>query len=179
MTDYNYLIRQLMNKKEYRPVVVALLYNKKNEINRFLAVQSAKALTNDGIEEWLFPQEGIEEDETLEKTLARGLHEELSMLHFHYQIHNPNEPIFLYKTVDAEKGRADKRGYTKGKAYLHVLARYHGNGDLIVNPKEIVKADWYTAEELRSKFSQGRKEKADLLIEGLDYALIELAQEKE
>lgn len=178
MTDYNFLIRQLMNKKEYRPVVVALLYDRKNGINRFLAIQSAKALTNEGIEEWLFPKEGIEENETLENSLACGLHEELSMPYYHYQIHNPNEPIFLYKTVDAEKDRADKRGYTKGKAYLHVLARYQGNDELIVNPKEIVKADWYTAEELRSKFSQGRMEKAELLVEALNSALAQLVAEQ-
>jgi len=173
--EYNRIIQNLNHNKEYRPVVVTLLHKKEHDRIYFLVVQSAKALVNDGREEWLFPQEGTEENETLEATIARGLHEELGIQPSEYHIHNPPDPIFLYKIRDAPTQRADKRGFTKGKAYFHVITHYEGSEIFTPDPKEIANAVWFTPSELTTKFAQGRKEKAELLNEALCAALAQLS----
>lgn len=124
------LIVEAHQKKEYRPVAVALITNAQG---RVLLVQSAMNPDN-----WGLPQGGIESDEEVLTALLREIGEETGI--------SPQElncERFLYnEDLDAEPERKDKRGFSKGKRYFFFALRYLGNETLHCDPGEIRDYRW-------------------------------------
>ncbi len=155
-------IEQQLKLKEYRPVAVAILVNNGNQVLLTKTpVEGAKT-------PWSFPQGGIDQNEDLEKATARELDEELPGVIS--EIGDGSIFGFLRREVAAEAGRVDKRGFTKGKAYIFSLLRYQGNNDFQINSSEVAEARWLSFEEAREYLSLARAEKSALLIEALEVA---------
>ncbi len=159
---YMNLVSRLHKEKAYRPVGVAVLYKLENNKIKYLVVQSSINLKS-----WLFPQGGIREKESIKQNLSRELKEELGIV-FNRDVKDPIVYHFLYEKLDAEPTREDKRGFTKGKAYIFTLGQYVGNNEFKLQKKEIKTALWLTYEQALEHFNKGRPEKANLSKEGLD-----------
>ena len=162
---YMKLVSKLHKEKAYRPVGVAVLYKTEENEIKYLIIQSAKNLKI-----WLFPQGGIKKGESLEKNLSRELWEELGII-FKKDVQNPVVYHFLYEDLDAEPTRKDKRGFTKGKAYIFTLGQYVGDSEFKLQKEEVESAIWLTYEQALEQFSKVRPEKKDLLKTGLDKAV--------
>lgn len=141
-------------KKEYRPVVVAVIYNEQNEI---LLVRSAK--NNDS---WYLPQGGVDIGERLTDALFREVKEELGI--------DKKDLFFIgylgTEDLDAEETRVDRRGFTKGKRYFF-FSFFYNNSDvekIQINSKEISEYLWVSREEMHEALSTTRPEKAELIL---------------
>lgn len=150
------LISEAYTKKEYRPVVAAIIRNTKGQI---LVVQSAKNL-----HEWYLPQGGIDENETLESALFRELYEELGVVR--------NDLVFMgylgFEDLDAEETREDKRGFTRGKRYFFCIAAHKGkNEEMRLNTQEVCGYLWANIADFTYIFTQSRMEKRDLMLRWL------------
>lgn len=146
------IIRELYDKREYRPTGVAVLQDMER---RILFLKSAKSSG-----EWMFPQGGIESGETMKKNLERELLEETGIV-----LERDLECFkwaYLFNTLDAPSTRADMRGFTKGKAYFFTFARYVGGKKLILQKEEVAEARWLCSEDIDKYLDTGRKEKAGL-----------------
>ncbi len=168
--DYTHQIAKLHFERHYRPVVVAVLYRTLDcscSSIKILAVQSAKALKNDSIEEWLFPQEGIEEGETIIETLKRGLQEELSLQSSQYASGLHDKLVFHYETLNAPSSRKDKRGYSAGKAYFFVPVWLHEQANIIPKEDEILNPTWFDIVSLQEKLKHDRPEKTAMYYTAL------------
>lgn len=97
--------------KEYRPTVVGLLRDRKGN---FLLLQSRHSAA-----EWMFLQGGIEPGESPAAALVREAREELGIDGSRISGLNP---LGVWD-LDVEKGRADTRGFTKGKRFLRGFFR--------------------------------------------------------
>lgn len=150
------LVNEAYAKKEYRPVVVAII---KNTAEQIIVVQSAK-----NREEWYLPQGGIDEGETIESALFRELHEELGLLR--------NDLLFKdclgFEDLDAEETRIDKRGFTRGKRYFFCAVTYLGsNENLRLNQQEVSAYLWVDIADIAYIFISSRMKKRDLMLRWL------------
>ena len=154
------LIEQLYTKRQYRPVVVGVVYDKQR--HRVLIGRSAY-----DPDAWNFVQGGIKPGEQLEGRLARELYQEVVI-----DSCDLDQMTFLsYAQLDYPPKRSPKRrrGFSRGKAYFGVLVPYHGDGQLQLSPAELAEARWVTPEEAPQYFHQGRTEKAVFLEKFLKY----------
>lgn len=153
--DLAVYIEQQHQDKAYRPVSVSILYD---DQKRFLIV---KTPIKTAATPWSFPQGGIDRSESLDAALARELDEELGIAGS--DLSNIRYGIMV-EEVDAEPGRVDKRGFTKGKAYIFSSAHYNGNGNLRLNADEVAEARWMPYDEAVRYLRQARPEKVDMLV---------------
>ncbi len=116
--------------KEYRPTIVALV---RDGTGRVLLVQSRF-----DPDEWMFVQGGIEEGEDPLTALAREIREELDV---GADFFSPTRYVGT-ADLDVEEGRADKRGFAKGKRYFIYEVAYRGLGELRVQASEIADYAW-------------------------------------
>lgn len=158
--EFREKVNAFYERKDYRPVGVSVLYD---DSKRFLLLQSAKCL-----DAWSFPQGGIDLNESLSQNLERELMEETGIVVTRDVI--DIKWAYLFDTLDAESTRADKRGFTKGKAYFYTLAKYIGNKELVLQKEEVADARWATPEEAIILFEIGRPEKAKLSKGALELA---------
>jgi 8-oxo-dGTP pyrophosphatase MutT (NUDIX family) len=138
-------------KKEYRPVGVAIIQDTQG---RFLFVQSAKN-PND----WWFPQGGVEPGEDATQTVIREAQEETGIAPEHLTLVD----FFGSQDLDAESGRADKRGFTKGKRYLFFHLAYRGEDDLTLQESEVSDHQWVPIESIPERLETTRPEKTQML----------------
>lgn len=146
------LINKALEEKEYRPVVVGIV---KDALGRILFVQSAKNLN-----EWYFPQGGIELNESPESALVREIGEETGILS--YQLTNLD--FKGWEDLNAESTRKDKRGYTKGKRYFFFTALYRGPVELKIDTKELHDYRWVNPAEISGILTRTRNDKKLLML---------------
>lgn len=162
--EFSDLVSQLYEKREYRPVGVAVLHTGNSDNRKFLVTQSAKSS-----EAWLFPQGGINLREKLEDNLSRELTEELG-INFNSDITNVNS-AYYFESLGAESTRKDKGGFTRGKAYIFTLCQYIGDGNFVLQEDEVADAKWMDYKEALKFFNLGRLEKANLSKRAIDRAI--------
>lgn len=143
--------------KDYRPVAVAVIANAEDQV---LLVQSAKDSS-----EWGYPQGGIDAGEGLKEALLREVHEETGIAEDELEVGALSEIIDL----DAPADRVDKRGFTKGKRYFVLHARYSGDGELSPDPDEVSAYVWATPDQVQDYIENKRAEKRDLMIRALSF----------
>ena len=145
--------------KEYRPTVMAMVRDARG---RFLFVQSKH-----NPDEWMFVQGGIEEGEAPLLALARELREEID---FGPGYAGPSRYAGTAE-LDAEPGRADKRGFTKGKRYFIFEVAYRGSEELYIQEEEISDYAWveprFDDPKLLEMLSKMRPGKAALIINAI------------
>lgn len=145
--------------KEYRPTIVAMVRDARG---RFLFVQSKR-----DPDEWMFVQGGIEEGEPPLLALAREIREEIDV-----------GPSYAAPSryagaadLDAEPGRADKRGFTKGKRYFIFEVAYRGPEELTLQAEEVSGYAWveprFDDPKLLEMLSRMRPGKAALIINAI------------
>src|SRR3989344_1743523 len=145
------LIKEARDKKEYRPVVMAMIINFEGKI---LFIQSAE-----NSKTWYLPQGGIESEESGMKTLFRELEEEVGI---------PSEQLSNIQYVGSEDlnseiTRVDKRGYKLGKRYFVFFVKYSGTNNLSINKKEISSYAWVNPNNVSEILSTTRKDKGNLI----------------
>lgn len=149
------LIREAHEKKEYRPVAVAIVFNPEGKL---LFVQSKK-----GPEDWSFPQGGVEANEDVVAALKRELGEETGMTSTELKV----KSFQGVEELDAEPGRADKRGFTKGKKYFTFVVEYAGSQDLTLQAEELMGYRWVEPGAAEQTIATTREEKRKLMQEML------------
>jgi len=146
-------------RKEYRPVAVGIVRDMEG---RIFFVCSAKNTDN-----WGFPQGGIEENESAAQALFRELEEEVGVGRAHFLF----EEYLGHDDLDAEDGRKDKRGFTKGKRYfffsLRVTDRPAFDLYLMPNTEEVSACLWVEPNEVPKVLSTTRSEKRELIVRWL------------
>ena len=152
VADPNELSQDAWNKKEYRPVAVGIIADKKG---RVLLVESAKKG-----HDWSFPQGGINQGETVEDALFREIKEEVGIDHVNLVLHG----YLGAEDLDAPSKRIDKRGFTKGKRYFFFDLWWNGHGALKINREEIGNYAWLQLANIPGFFSSLRAEKKHLLF---------------
>lgn len=116
--------------KEYRPVAVALIVDPSG---KYLFVNSAKNRSD-----WGMPQGGVEFGEDIVDALFREIEEELGL-----NLVGKANPVYLgHEDLDAELGRPDKRGWTKGKRYFFFSLRLQATVGIKPEPSEIADYIW-------------------------------------
>ncbi|HEY4487080.1 MAG TPA: NUDIX hydrolase [Candidatus Paceibacterota bacterium] len=123
--DLKNLVQDAWNKKEYQPVAVAIISDKKG---RVILLESAKKRY-----EWSLPQGGIDEDESAEDALFREIKKKIS-------IDRTNLTLIQFlgaEDLDAPDERPDEQGFTKGKRYFFFYLSWNGNGALRVDEQEL------------------------------------------
>jgi 8-oxo-dGTP pyrophosphatase MutT (NUDIX family) len=146
------LVAEAHEKKEYRPVGVAIIEDPEG---RLLFIQSAK-----NHDDWWFPQGGIEPGEDAAAAVLRESWEEVGI-----QADELTFKGFLgSKDLDAEAGRLDKRGFTKGKRYLFFHLGYSGAGPLALQESEVADFSWTPADQVVNRLSTTRLEKKQMFI---------------
>jgi 8-oxo-dGTP pyrophosphatase MutT (NUDIX family) len=118
--------------KEYRPTVVAIV---RDERGRILLVQSRFNAA-----EWMLIQGGIEEGESPIPALTRELREEVGVGPRRTRSKPPR--FVAVADLDAEDGRTDKRGFTKGKRYFIYEVAYRGPEKLTLQDSELAGYEW-------------------------------------
>lgn len=156
--QFKEMVNGFYERRDYRPVGVAVLYDTRNQ---YLLLETPKCPGS-----WSFPQGGVELGESMRSNLERELSEETG-IDLNKDLENFNWCYFS-KTLDAESSRKDKRGFTKGKAYIFTAARYVGDKNLTLQEEEVSNAAWVPQKEINDYLYNGRKEKADLCREALD-----------
>lgn len=146
-------IQRLYYEKQYRPVVVGVVYDERGNI---LVAQSIHDPTA-----WMLPQGGIHSNEALEERLTKELQAEVGIPAT--DVDTAEMEMVNFQLLDYESDRPRKRGFTKGKAYIGLMVPYRGSGEMTVNPEELTAAKWVTPAEALDYFRQGRPEKAALL----------------
>jgi len=143
-------------KKEYRPVAVAVI---QDSCGRYLFVQSVKDL-----QEWSFPQGGIEVGEDAEEALSRELQEELGIVRSGIAriVYLGNEDM------DAESARKDKRGFTRGKRYFFFLVTVQNPSQRFTPQRgEIADYRWVATDEVNQFLATTRATKRLLMLKYL------------
>lgn len=152
------LVAEAFLDRHYRPTVVAVI---RDAMGRYLIVQSAKDPAT-----WYFPQGGIEEGETSLDAFHRELKEETGI--------EPDTLVVLgglgVEDIDAPAGRADRRGFTRGKRYVPIQAIYLGKLALALDPSEVRCYSWAMPTIFRVRISDVRPEKRDFMMRLLDAA---------
>ncbi len=161
--DFQEQVNKLYEEKEFHPVGAIILYRKTDLGYDYLIIKSAKSSDS-----WLFPQGGVELGEDIEETLEREISEELN-INFTKDVKDMLY-LFYYEELPAESARADKRGFTKGKAYFFSMGEYTGNGEFHLQKGEVSDARWVSFDEAVKLLSHDRPEKARLSITALRHA---------
>ena len=149
--EVEHLIGEAHEKKEYRPVAVAIVFDKEGKL---LFVQSKKGPTD-----WCFPQGGVEANEDVVAALKRELGEETGMKGAELKV----KGFQGVKELDAEPGRADKRGFTKGKKYFFFVVEYAGPQDLTLQAEEVTGYRWVEPGSAAQTIATTREEKRNLM----------------
>ncbi len=149
-------ISKLHEEKLYRPVVITLI----KDNDKYLIIQSAK-----GTKPWGLPQGGIEYLENPTNSLFREIFEELGIKKDELNI---VKSFFHYNEEDAPKGRLDKRGFLKGKAYFFCFLSYHGDGNIILQEEEVADYRWCDLKEFMNLLKTARHEKQNMIKVALD-----------
>ena len=145
--------------KAYRPTVVAMVRDARG---RLLLVQSRF-----NPDEWMLVQGGIEQGEKPPEALARELREEIGV--------EPDDITAIRYVgtadLDAESGRVDKRGFTKGKRYFVYEVAYRGPDLLTLQAEELAGYAWVEARfddpALLERLGKTREAKCMLIIGAL------------
>lgn len=150
------LLREVQDaheQKEFRPVAVAVIYD---ALGRVFVVQSAKNMND-----WLFPQGGIEQDENIINALYREVNEEVGLW--------KDQLRFLSycgsADLAAEPGRKDKRGFVKGKRYFFFKLFYSGTGKIILQKGELAGHKWIYPHDMKDALDTTRAEKRALMLQ--------------
>jgi len=160
-------IKDLHKKKEYRPVAVAILYIKREDDHNLFLI--TKTPIENAKTPWSFPQGGIDPEENIDKAIVRELYEEIGVSSDKLKFVQLG---FLREHVAAESSRIDKRGFTKGKAYIFSIVEYLGKPNILtLNPTEVDEAKWVSHDEASLYLTLARPEKAVLLKKALDEAV--------
>lgn len=139
-------------KREYRPVGVAIV---RDQNNRILLVQSVK-----NTHDWSFPQGGIEQGEDVVQALFREVNEEVGIEGHQLRLTHYNG----VEDLDAEPGRSDKRGFTKGKRYFFFELVYTGSRELRIQESELAGYSWVDPQEFKAALATTRAEKRDMML---------------
>ena len=135
-------------KKRYRPVVVAVIRNKKGEI---LLVRSMKRPR-----EWYFPQGGVEIGETARRALFRELSEELSLKRSDLAL----ERYLGYEDVERSTVCRESVDLWRGKRYFfYRLSCAREAREPVPDRVEVLECQWVLRGKLKGKISRTRKEK--------------------
>lgn len=145
------LIKEAHNKKEYRPVAMAMIINVEEKILFVQSAENSKA--------WYLPQGGIELEEGGVQTLFRELEEEVGILPEQLS----NIQYIGSEDLNAEIARVDKRGFKLGKRYFVFSVKYSGPNNLSVNKKEISNYAWVNPNNVSEILSTTREDKANLI----------------
>ena len=149
------LVAKSFEEKDYRPVAVGIV---EDCLGRILFVQSAKNL-----DDWSFPQGGIEEGENPKSALLREIGEETGI-----SFNQLSEPEFKGSEVlDSESSRLDKRGFTRGKRYFFFSVFYSGPTELKIDTGELNDYRWIVLSEVLSVLSTTRNDKKLLMLKFL------------
>lgn len=151
-------VREAHRRKEFRPTVVGLIRNKQG---RILLVRSAKDSRT-----WYFPQGGIDKGESLVGAFYRELFEEVRIAAAHLMIASYRGAV----EIPAERGRSDKRGFTKGKRYFTIQAVYDGPPELRLQTSEIDDFVWAERERVPAITQHTREAKRNFMLELLGIA---------
>src|SRR3989338_883028 len=124
-------IAKLRQGQKSRPIVVAIISNDNHE---FLLLESA---SRPGV--WGFPQGGIEAGESVLDSFFRELREEVGIT-----TRELNQVSDCFYTARRYYGpeRPDSRGFSLGKKYFYLTARYQGKEKLKLQPEEVARAVW-------------------------------------
>ncbi len=158
-TPIQILIDQAHQEGEYRPVVVMMIFD---SLGGVLVVQSAK-----NSDWWGFPQGGIDPGESLEDAAYREAFEELGLtrddLEFEY--------LHKWLDIDAETGRADKRGFTRGKRTFFVSMKCRYGATSVLDPAEVSQALWVLPSDFPAVVASTREEKRVHMMVALEKCL--------
>jgi len=139
-------------RREYRPVVVGIIIDLSG---RMLFVNSAKN-END----WGMLQGGIEDNEDARTALFREIEEELDV-----SLSECATLSYLgWEDMDAEPGRSDKRGWSKGKRYFFFSLILQKDSQFEPHPSEIARIVWAESENAATVMQTTRQEKRELLL---------------
>ncbi len=151
LSDVALKIAEARLHKEYRPVVVAIIWSSHGQI---LLVQSAKEPN-----EWMFPQGGISPEEDVRHALFREIHEEVGI--------KDQLLLITYKgsfDLGAEATRANKRGFSQGKRYFFFELLYTGPETLTIDRMELADYVWIVPKNLPSQLTTTRDEKRSMMM---------------
>lgn len=147
-------VASLHSQKLYRPVGVYVVANASRELILTKPV---------GLNFWSFPQGGIKKNETLEENMLRELQEELGVR----ETDLFDLELDLFRGyVDFEPDRTNRRGFSKGKAYVFSYAKVRDmeNLELTLQQEEVEEAGWVPAEKCMKLFEEtGKAKKTELL----------------
>ena len=151
---------------EYRPVAVNILATPGSE-RKFLTIRSPK-----GEHEWLYQQEGIKREGSLETAITRGLKKEVGIDY----TRDVKMAAFGHTVVelDAPDTRENRRvwkggfQWRRGKVYFINSGFYLGNPhNLTLSEDEVAEAHWLLQKESLKHIDRGRGVKALVLRLGL------------
>lgn len=145
---------------EYRPTASIVLLNTDRFDPKVLLLDSGKAPNNIS-----FPQGGIEQGDTLVGTVFKELKEESEGLIKQAQVRILRRGNITQ--VPAEAGRKDKRGFTHGKEYYEVLARFLGDPELTFMSQEVIGTKWVRPLEVAAETSHISVAKREMMLKAL------------
>ena len=124
-----------------------------------LFVQSAK-----NPDDWSPPQGGIDSGEDVTQGIFREMGEEVGMQPEQLEVSGYQGVLDL----DAESGRKDKRGFTKGKKYFFFNVEYSGPEELKIEKSEIADYKWVNESDIKEILGTTRPEKRDMILQILN-----------
>ena len=136
---------------EYRPTAVAVLKNQDGEILVIKPVKDPEA--------WIFPQGGVDRNEKVKDGLQRELFEELGLQPDDFNVEQFLESV----EMDSESGRADMRGFTKGKRFISFSVTCLNGDKIRLDPEEIMEFRWISDANVLATIQTSRPEKTELL----------------
>lgn len=144
-------VLRLHQDGDFRPVAVARIVN---AARRILFVQSAEDLEN-----WGFPQGGIERGECPLEAAFREVEEEVGI-----SSNMLSTGIYLGEAVlNAPEERTNRRGFRKGKHYFFFAFTYCGSDGLRIDPAEIADYRWVRPNEVDQTLATTRPQKVNII----------------
>lgn len=154
--------RQLMEareKRDYRPVIVAVIETPENEI---LLVRSVKSVNG-----WNYPQGGIDDEEDIIEALFREIQEETGITSDLLELiqHLGVQDLDIPHTSDR-----DHREYSRGKRYFSFLLKYSGFKEIQLCSEELDQFKWCSRDALLETVACVREEKRRFILDILEMA---------
>lgn len=147
------LLAVAVEKREYRPTAIAVVRNSHDKILLILPVNEEAAAFH-------LPQGGIEDGENPTEAMLRELVEELEVSEEFY-----SDPRLLgVAELDAESGRVDKRGFTRGKLYIGIGFRCTAPRSAFVPTKEVRAGCWVEPKQADQALALTRPEKREIIL---------------